>query len=135
MAVTLINPDCLPKPEVYRQLSIATGSRLVFLAGQVARDSDGRPVGADDLAAQVEQAYLNIGNALTEIGGSFDDVAKLTVYVVDWHAGKMPQLGEGVARAAAKLGVDPVKPITLLGIASLGEPDLLVEVEATAVLD
>ncbi|WP_020387356.1 RidA family protein [Kribbella catacumbae] len=135
MPVTLINPDCLPKPEVYRQLSIATGSRLVFLAGQVARDSEGRPVGTDDLAAQVEQAYLNIGNALTEIGGSFDDVAKLTVYIVDWHPDKMPQLGEGVARAAAKLGIDPVKPITLLGVASLGEPDLLVEVEATAVLD
>jgi hypothetical protein len=37
MAVELVNPDGLPKPEVYRQLSIATGSRLVFLAGQVAR--------------------------------------------------------------------------------------------------
>jgi hypothetical protein len=47
----------------------------------------------------------------------------------------MPLLGEGVARAAAKLGVDPVKPITLLGVAALGEPDLLVEVEATAIID
>jgi hypothetical protein len=40
-----------------------------------------------------------------------------------------------VTRAAARLGVDPVKPITLLGVAALGEPDLLVEVEATAVLE
>ncbi|MGI5269085.1 RidA family protein [Nonomuraea sp. CA-218870] len=135
MAVTLVNPDGLPKPEVYRQLSIATGSKLVFMAGQVARDAEGRRVGEGDLAAQVEQAYLNIGTALAEIGGSFDDVAKLTVYVVDWTPDKMPLLGEGVARAAAKLGVDPVKPITLLGVAALGEPDLLVEVEATAVLD
>ncbi|MEV4163246.1 RidA family protein [Nonomuraea dietziae] len=135
MAVTLVNPKGLPQPEVYRQLSIATGSRLVFLAGQVARDADGRKVGEGDLAAQVEQAYLNIGTALAEVGGSFDDVAKLTVYVVDWSPEKMPLLGEGVARAAAKLGVDPVKPITLLGVAALGEPDLLVEVEATAVLD
>jgi enamine deaminase RidA (YjgF/YER057c/UK114 family) len=135
MTVTLVNPDGLPKPEVYRQLSIATGSKLVFLAGQVARDAEGRPVGEGDLAAQVEQAYLNIGTALAAIGGSFDDVAKLTVYVVDWTPDKMPLLGEGVARAAAKLGVDPVKPITLLGVAALGEPDLLVEVEATAVLD
>jgi enamine deaminase RidA (YjgF/YER057c/UK114 family) len=134
MPVTLVNPDGLPKPDVYRQLSIATGSRLVFLAGQVARDAEGRPVGDGDLAAQVEQAYLNIGTALAEVGGSFDDVAKLTVYVVDWTPDKMPLLGEGVARAAAKLGVDPVKPITLLGVAALGEPDLLVEVEATAVL-
>lgn len=135
MAVELINPEGLPKPEVYRQLSIATGSRLVFLAGQVARDGDGNPVGEGDLAAQVEQAYLNIGTAMAEIGGSFDDVAKLTVYVVDWTPDKLPLLGEGVGRAAAKLGCDPVKPITLLGVASLGEPDLLVEVEATAVMD
>lgn len=135
MAVTLINPDGLPKPEAYRQLSVATGSKLVFLAGQVARDADGRPVGKGDLAAQVEQAYLNIGTALTEVGGSFDDVAKLTIYVVDWRPEKMPLLGEGVARAAAAMGVDPVKPITLLGIAALAEPDLLVEVEATAVID
>ncbi|RAO23811.1 hypothetical protein LUPAC07_00213 [Micromonospora noduli] len=42
MAITLVNPDGLPKPDVYRQLSIATGSRLVFLAGQVARDVEGR---------------------------------------------------------------------------------------------
>lgn len=135
MAVTLINPDGLPKPEVYRQLSIATGSRLVFLAGQVARDAEGRKVGEGDFAAQVEQAYLNVGTALTEIGGSFDDVAKLTIYVVDWSEDKFPLLGEGVARAAQKMGVDPVKPITLLGVAALGEPDLMVEVEATAVLD
>jgi enamine deaminase RidA (YjgF/YER057c/UK114 family) len=135
MAVELVNPDGLPKPEVYRQLSIATGSRLVFLAGQVARDAEGNPVDNGDLAAQVEQAYLNIGTALAGIGGSFDDVAKLTIYVVDWTPDKLPLLGEGVARAAAKLGVDPVKPITLLGVAALGEPDLLVEVEATAVMD
>ncbi|MFF2395914.1 hypothetical protein [Nocardia sp. NPDC058114] len=45
----------------------------------------------------------------------------------------MSRSGEGVARAA-KLGVDPVKPITLIGVAALGEPDLRVEVEATAVL-
>ncbi|MFI6943800.1 RidA family protein [Streptomyces sp. NPDC050418] len=134
MPVTLINPEGLPKPEVYRQMSVATGSRLVFLAGQVARDADGRPVGGGDFAAQVEQCYLNIATALAAAGGSFDDVAKLTVYVVDWKPELMPLLGEGVSRAAEKLGVDPVKPVTLLGVAALGEPDLLVEVEATAVL-
>ncbi|MFF1410251.1 RidA family protein [Streptomyces sp. NPDC058289] len=135
MSVTLVNPEGLPKPEVYRQLSVATGSKLVFLAGQVARDAEGRPVGEGDFAAQVEQCYLNIATALAGVGGSFDDVAKLTVYVVDWSPEKMPLLGEGVGRAAAKLGIDPVKPITLLGVAALGEPDLLVEVEATAVID
>ncbi|WP_329381281.1 RidA family protein [Streptomyces sp. NBC_01351] len=135
MSVTLFNPEGLPKPDVYRQVSVATGSKLVFLAGQVARDADGRPVGGGDLAAQVEQCYLNVATALAGVGGSFDDVAKLTIYVVDWSDEKMPLLGEGVGRAAAKLGVDPVKPITLLGVAALGEADLLVEVEATAVIE
>lgn len=135
MSVELMNPAGLPQPEAYRQLSVARGSRLVFVAGQVARDGDGSPVGAGDLAAQVEQAYLNVAAALAGAGGSFDDVAKLTVYVVDWSPDKMALLGEGVNRAAARLGIDPVKPITLLGVAALAEPDLLVEVEATAVLD
>ncbi|MGW4027606.1 RidA family protein, partial [Streptomyces sp. NPDC005009] len=61
MAITLVNPDGLPKIDVYRQVSIASGSKLVFVAGQVAWDAEGVTVGAGDLAAQVERCYLNIG--------------------------------------------------------------------------
>jgi enamine deaminase RidA (YjgF/YER057c/UK114 family) len=135
MAVTLVNPDGLPQVEAYRQVSVATGTKLVFIAGQVAWDADGRTVGVGDLAAQVEQCYLNVATALAGVGGSFDDVVKLTVYVPDWTPDKMPLFGEGVARAAAKLGVTPVPPGSLIGVAALDVPDHLVEVEATAVLD
>ncbi|MFC3964138.1 RidA family protein [Nocardia jiangsuensis] len=135
MTVELRNPDGLPKPEIYRQSAIATGSRFVFLAGQVARDADGNPVGTGDLAAQVEQAYLNVATAVADAGGTFDDVAKLTIYLVDCSPENLPLLGEGAGRAAAKLGVDPTKPVTVLQVAALAEPDLLVEVEAIAVLD
>ncbi|MGW7041460.1 RidA family protein [Streptomyces avermitilis] len=135
MAITLVDPSGLPKIDVYRQVSIATGSKLVFIAGQVAWDADGVTVGEGDLAAQVEQCYLNIGTALAEVGASFDDVAKLTVYVVDWTPEKMPLFLEGVTRATAKLGVTPVAPGTLLGVAALDVPDHLVEVEATAIID
>ena len=135
MTVEVMNPDGLPKPDVYRQVAVATGSKLVFLAGQVARDPDGAPVGAGDLAAQVEQALRNVNTAVTAAGGTFADVAKLNVYVVDWSEEKMAALGEGVFKASADLGIDPLKPITLIGVVSLGEPDLLVEIEATAVLD
>jgi len=134
MPVELVNPAGLPVPEVYAQLSVATGSRTVYLSGQVARDAAGQPVGTGDLAAQVEQAYLNVATALAAVGGSFDDVAKLTVYVVDWTTDKLAALGEGVGRVAGRLGVDPTKPVTLISVAGLGEPDLLVEVDATAVL-
>lgn len=135
MVVQLLNPEGLPKPEHYRQVAVASGSRTVFLAGQVARTATGQQVGAGDLAAQVEQAYMNVATALAAVGGSFDDVAKLILYIVDWSDDKMSALGEGVGRAAARLGVDPVKPITLIPVAALGEPDLLIEVDATAVLD
>ena len=135
MAITLLNPGGLPEIDVYRQVSIASGTKLVFVAGQVAWDAEGRTIGEGDLAAQVEQCYVNIGTALAEAGGSFDDVAKLTLHVVDWTPDKMPLLLEGVSRAAAKLGVTPVAPITMLGVAALDIPEHLVEVEATAILD
>jgi enamine deaminase RidA (YjgF/YER057c/UK114 family) len=106
----------------------------VFLAGQVARNSDGEIAGPGDLTAQVEQAYLNVAAALASVGASFDDVAKLTLYVVDWASGKMAGLAEGIDRAARQLGIDPLKPGTLIGVAALSEPALLVEVDAIAVL-
>ncbi|MFF7132201.1 MULTISPECIES: Rid family hydrolase [unclassified Streptomyces] len=135
MAINFVNPIGLPRIDVYRQVSVASGSRLVFVAGQVAWDAEGVTIGEGDLAAQVEQSYLNVGTALAEVGGSFDDVAKLTFYVVDWTPDKMPSLLEGISRAAAKLGITPVPPATLIGVAALDVPEHLVEIEATAVLD
>ena len=136
MTISLINPQQLPKVPFHRQVSIATGSKLVFMAGQVAWDADGTLVGKGDLAAQVEQCYLNIGAALAAAGGSFDNVAKLTIYVTDWSMDKMHLVGEGRARALATLGVATLlAPGTLLGVAALYSPDLLVEIEAIAVID
>ena len=134
MPIQLSNPPGLPAPEHYRQMAVATGSRTVYLAGQVARTAEGAPVGAGDLAAQVEQAYLNVATALAAAGASFDDIAKVNVYVVDWDVSKLAGLMEGAGRVAARLGSFPVRPMTLVGVAALTEPDLMVEVEAVAVL-
>jgi enamine deaminase RidA (YjgF/YER057c/UK114 family) len=135
MTIKLVNPDGLPQVDIYRQVSVATGSKLIFVAGQIACDADGNTVGVGDLAAQVEQCYLNVATALAEVGGSFEDVAKLTVYLVDWTPDKMPLFVDGVSRAAAKLGATPLPPLTGIGVAALAAPGLLVEVEATAVVD
>ncbi|MYQ40347.1 Enamine deaminase RidA, house cleaning of reactive enamine intermediates, YjgF/YER057c/UK114 family [Streptomyces sp. LamerLS-316] len=135
MAITLVDPIGLPSTGVYRQVSVATGSKLVSIAGQVAWDADGVTVGEGDLAAQVEQCYLNIGTALAGVGGSFADVTKLTVYVVDWAPDRMPQLLAGISRATERLGVTAAPPASLLGVAALDVPEHLVEIEATAVLD
>ena len=135
MPVTLMNPPGLPEIELYRQVSVASGSRMVFVAGQVARDAEGGPVGEGDYAAQAEQALLNVAKALEGAGASFDDVAKLTIYVVGLEPATMPLLLEGMGRAYGRFGITPVPPLTGVGVAALAEPDLLVEVEAVAVLD
>jgi enamine deaminase RidA (YjgF/YER057c/UK114 family) len=135
MPTTLVNPAGLPEVPIYRHVSVSTGSRIVFIAGQTALDADGNKVGEGDLAAQVEQVYLDLHIALTEVGASFDHVAKVTVYLVDWTADKMVPFIEGVARASARLGIEPpVPPLTGIGVAALAEPYVLVEVEAIAVL-
>lgn len=134
MAITFVNPDGLPEVPVYRQVAIATGTKLVFMAGQVAWDADGTTIGDGDLAAQVEQCYLNVAKALESAGATFDDVVKITVYVVDWTPDKMPLFLEGVERATAKLGRALTPPGSLIGVATLDVPEHLVELEATAVL-
>lgn len=135
MAVTLVNPSGLPEVDVYRQVSVATGSKLIHVAGQVSWDADGKTIGDGDLTTQVEQCYLNVGTALAGVGASSADVVKLTVHVVDWTPERMPELLEGIARASVKLGTTPMAPVSLFGIAALDVPEHLVEVEATAVLD
>ncbi|CAM5553391.1 RidA family protein [Streptomyces atroolivaceus] len=135
MAVTMTNPTGLPEIDVYRQVSVSTGSKLVYVAGQVAWDADGVTVGEGDLAAQVEQCYVNVGTALKSVGASFDDVAKLNVHVVDWTPDKMPLLLEGISRGAARLGTTSAPPATMLGVAALDIPEHLVEIEVTAVID
>ena len=135
MSVTLLDVEGLPQVETHRQVALASGSRLVFVAGQVAWDARGRTVGEDDLAAQVERCYRNIATGLAAAGASFDDVARLTLYVVDWTPDKLVVLGEAIARAAEELGITARPPMTAIGVAALAAPDLLVEIEVIAVLD
>ncbi|WP_409525993.1 RidA family protein [Nitrincola sp. MINF-07-Sa-05] len=135
MSVELFNPVGVFQPDSYFQVAVGVGKKIVFLSGQVAQDESGSIVGQDDLAAQAEQVYLNVAAALQEAGATFDDVAKLTVYVVNWTPDKMEQLVSGAMRAAEKVGFDPRRAITLVGVSALSSPELLVEVEAVAVVD
>lgn len=133
MPVTLSNPAGLFQPEVYRQVAVATGTRQVHVAGQVAYDSEGRLVAPGDLAGQVAQAYRNVGIALASAGASFADVVRLTIYVVDWTPDKMPAFAAGLQQAAEELRITPA-PASLIGVSMLYEPGILVEIEATAVV-
>ena len=135
MPIELTNPDGLAEPQGFAHVGVARGSRIVFLAGQTAEDADGNIVGEGDLAKQAEQALVNVHTALAAAGASFADVAKVVIYVVDWDQSKLEQLLAGVGAAAARLGIDPTRPATLVGVTSLFRPEHLIEIDATAVLD
>ncbi len=134
MSVELSNVPGRVDPQGYVHVGVATGSKTVYLAGQVSQDAQGATVAASDLAGQTEQALVNVASALDSVGASFDDVAKITIYVVGWDPSKMEALIAGIGAAAETLGVNPIKPATLIGVAALFEADYLIEIEATAVL-
>ncbi len=109
----------------------ATGSRLVFVAGQVAEDADGNLVGAGDLAAQARQAFANVGRCLAAAGAVPEQVARITIYVV----GHRPQYLSDISAARIAVFGDHRPADTVLGVQTLAEPGRLIEVEAIAVLD
>ncbi|MGN9846085.1 RidA family protein [Nonomuraea sp. H19] len=75
-----------------------------------------RPAGQGDLAAQAEQAFRNVGTALDAAGASQDDIARLTVYVVDLDLEKMDQAMRGIARVTTPGRTAPTAwPLTMVG--------------------
>ena len=78
-----LNPPSLMKPVGFAHGMQVTHGRVVFLSGQVAKDKDGRVVGAGDLVAQFRQVCENLRAVVGAAGGSLTDVAKLTIYVLD----------------------------------------------------
>jgi len=136
MSVQLISPPDLMQPVPYHHVSIATGSRQVHVAGQIARDADGAPVSPRDLAGQVAQVLRNTAAGLRATGAGFDHVVRLTFYVTGWTPDRIEAFMAGVEQVREELSLpDPLPPASLIGVAYLFEPDVLVELEAIAVLD
>ncbi|MFJ9153538.1 RidA family protein [Streptomyces sp. NPDC102270] len=82
MSAERINPPELSPPTGFSHAVVATGSRVVFLAGQTALDADGKVVG-DSLPEQFEKALVNLLTALAAAGGTPSDLARVTVYATD----------------------------------------------------
>jgi enamine deaminase RidA (YjgF/YER057c/UK114 family) len=131
MTLELINPEELPTPTSYHQVVVATGRRLVFVAGQVAEDAHGNLVAHGDLGAQAHQAFANLGRALAAAGAGPEQVARITIYVV----GHRPEYLPAIREARIAVFGDHRPADTFLGVETLAEPGYLIEVEAIAVVD
>lgn len=126
-----INPLELSVPANYSHVAVVSGGRTVYVSGQVALDATGRVVGKDDLHAQTVQVYENLRAALGAAGASFADVIKMSTFVV----GLDPDRARVVREVRAQYLPAGHKPAsTMVGVTSLVNPDLLVEVEVVAAL-
>jgi enamine deaminase RidA (YjgF/YER057c/UK114 family) len=125
----LINPRELHPAPGFSHITLAKGSRLAFLAGQVALDRDFAIIGGDDLGLQTEAAMRNVGTALAEIGATFEDVVRRTIYTTQ------PTEFETITAAIEKVQGSSEHPAqTIAGVSGLALPGLLIEIEATVSL-
>ncbi|MFD5193622.1 RidA family protein [Streptomyces sp. NPDC058357] len=135
MTVQHFTPQGMLQPVPYHHVAVGTGSKHVHVSGQVARRADGTPVAPGDLAGQVAQALRNTSVGLAGADASFADVLRLTFYVTRWSPEKIGDFMAGVEAVADEIGLRlPMPPASLIGVEYLFEPDVLVEVEATALL-
>ena len=105
------------------------GARTLFIAGQTSVDTDGRALHPGDMSAQLSRAFDNLETVLASAGMTLANLVRLNYYVTDMDAFRGAR-----AVVAARLGSLPVKPSgCLLGVSCLAHPDLMVEIEATAV--
>ena len=120
-----------PTGRGFSQVVIASGERHIFLAGQCAIDSQGKIVGEGDIAAQTEQIFENIGRGLDAAGATFDDLVRMTIYVVDYDAAK-----RDLMQAVRDKYIDPAAgpASTLIGVSRLVSESFLLEVEVQAIV-
>jgi enamine deaminase RidA (YjgF/YER057c/UK114 family) len=103
--------------------------QILYCAGQTSVNDDGNPIHPGDMKAQLTQAIANLETVLTQSGMELADIVRLNYYVTDVDA--FFTVGETLGGLLAKAGCRPTS--TLLGVQRLAFPELLIEIEATAV--
>jgi reactive intermediate/imine deaminase len=129
--VELVNPASVAAPKGYSQAAVVDlgNCKMVIMSGQVPLDKDGQLVGKGDVGKQARQVFQNIKNIVEEMGGSMQDVVKLTYLITD-----IASLAK--VREARDAFINTQKPpaSTLAQVNKLYREDVLIEVEATAVI-
>ena len=126
-----LNTPGVSKSPAYTQVVTAKPGTIVWVSGQVAQNAKGEVVGKGDLKAQLTQAWENIKLSLEGAGATFQDVTKITTYIVNYK----PTMRDDVRAARQKfMGAGEPPASTLVGVQSLASDDFLVEIEVTAVI-
>src|SRR5262245_6740600 len=129
-----LNPDSLfpSLPYGFSQIVTATGRKTVFISGQTAWDERKDIVGGDSVLEQARQAFRNLEKAMGAVGGTLKDIVALRIYIVDYQA----ECGTAVGTVLREVFASENPPAsTWIGVSALADPEFLIEIEATAVLD
>lgn len=128
--ITRVNPDG-SKPDGFSQLVISEPGKTVYISGQVPVDANGLMANPNDFEKQVIQVYKNLQKALETAGADFSDLVKINIYVVDYTPEKL-----AVLRKIRKQYVPEDAPpaTTLLGVEKLFRPNVLLEIDAVAII-
>jgi enamine deaminase RidA (YjgF/YER057c/UK114 family) len=132
MSFTFINPASLGAPRGYSNGVLAdAGGRLLFVAGQIAWDSEHK-ISSSDFVEQFDRALQNVIVVVSEAGGSPEQIARLVVYVTDKneYLDRTSEIGE---RWRAHMGRH-FPAMALVEVKALVENDAKVEIEAIAVI-
>ena len=132
MSLSPINPPALGEPRGWTNGLLApAGARVLFVAGQTARDGDGRIV-PGGMARQWDQALANVLAVVGAAGGSAADVARMTVFVTDLDAYKAARREIGAVWKARMGRHYPA--MSVVEVTGLVDDGAVVEIEATAVI-
>lgn len=126
--VQYLNPPALSTPTGYTHVVQVHGGRTIYIAGQVALDKSGNVVGKGDFAAQTTQVFENLKYALAAGGATFDNLVKVTTFVTD-----MSQM-QTLRSIRGKYYGKNAPASTLVQITKLANDDLMIEIEAIAVV-
>jgi len=132
--ITLTQPQPVPTTGVPQLPGFSTAVKVgntVYLSGQVPLDSGGRLVGRGDLGAQAVQTFANMARVIRAARGVPADLVQLTVYVVGYDTS-----AAGAVRRAVEPYLEPRVPpaLTIVGVANLPEPGMLIAADGIAVL-
>jgi 2-iminobutanoate/2-iminopropanoate deaminase len=128
MTRTEVMPEGLYDSTERQYVHAVVADGTLYMSGQVATDADGNVVG-DDVETQTRQAFENVGRILAEVDAGFEDVVKVTSYLVDIHGDY-----DGYKSVFADFFEDPLPCHTMLGVADLASEAFLVELEVEAPL-
>ncbi len=128
MAKEIINPEGVHRPRGYAH-AIKAGN-TIWISGQVAWDDECKAMFKGDMAGQAEIAYEHLKKVLEAAGASIEDVVRLNFYVTDMDA-----FAKETGDIRRKYLGNYRPPITAVQISRLYDPDLLIEIEAVAVID